>query len=172
MPVPRKYDQETRHRAARTSQHWRRAFRARASGVSTAVGELLDINPGTLWGWVARVEVDSRARPGSSSEAAAKLLRCGVRSPSCVESATFPEGVSVCATAWFDRQLRWQSFYIGCYRHGFGAVPTCRALCQHDGSIGSSTYYAKRSRPVSGADWDDGQAARLVLDPYWADRSV
>jgi transposase-like protein len=37
------------------------------------VGELLDINPGTLRGWIERVEVDSGARPGVTTEASAEL---------------------------------------------------------------------------------------------------
>jgi transposase len=39
------------------------------------VGELLDINPGTLRGWIERAEIDAGTRPGVSSEESAELVR-------------------------------------------------------------------------------------------------
>ena len=37
------------------------------------VGELLDINPGTLRGWIERVEIDAGDRSGVSTETSAEL---------------------------------------------------------------------------------------------------
>jgi putative transposase len=45
-------------------------------------------------------------------------------------------------------------------------------LSEHDVPISPSTYYAHRAVPVSGADWDDAQAANAVLDAYRANRSL
>ena len=37
------------------------------------VGELLDVKPATLRGWVERAEIDAGQRPGVSSEAEARI---------------------------------------------------------------------------------------------------
>ncbi len=74
MPAPRKYDQETRDRAIRMYRDRRRdqpeepllAARRR-------VGELLDIKPETLRGWVERLEIDAGERPGVPSNIEARL---------------------------------------------------------------------------------------------------
>ncbi len=74
MPAPRKYDQETRDRAVRMYQERRRDHAAESALTSRRrVGELLDINTGTLRGWIERGEIDTGARPGVTSEAAAEL---------------------------------------------------------------------------------------------------
>ena len=74
MPAPRKYDQETRDRALRMYQDRRRdtpgesALQARRR-----VGELLDIQPPTLRGWIERVEIDAGQRPGVPSAIEARV---------------------------------------------------------------------------------------------------
>lgn len=76
MPAPRKYDQETRDRAVRFYEERRRDHPGESAIESRRrVGELLDINPGTLRGWIERVEVDSGARPGTTSEENAEITR-------------------------------------------------------------------------------------------------
>lgn len=74
MPAPRKYDQETRDRAVRMFQERRRDFPAE-SGLAARrrVGELLDVKPETLRGWVEQVEIDAGARPGVSSATEARI---------------------------------------------------------------------------------------------------
>ena len=75
MPAPRKYDQETRDRALRMYQDRRRdtpgesALQARRR-----VGELLDIQPPTLRGWIERVEIDAGQRPGVPSAIEARVM--------------------------------------------------------------------------------------------------
>lgn len=65
MPAPRKYDQETRDRAMRMYQDRRRDFpEESALQARRRVGELLDIKPDTLRGWIERVEIDAGQRPG------------------------------------------------------------------------------------------------------------
>ena len=77
MPATRKYDQETRDRAVKMYRD-RRREKPSESAVEARrrVGELLDINPGTLRDWVERAEVDAGQRPGipSATEARVKEL--------------------------------------------------------------------------------------------------
>lgn len=76
MPAPRKYDQETRDRAVRLYQERRRDHVSESAIESRRrIGELLDINPGTLRGWIEQVEIDSGSRPGVTSEDNAELVR-------------------------------------------------------------------------------------------------
>jgi transposase-like protein len=74
MPALRKYDQETRDRAVRMYQE-RRRDNPKESGLEARkrVGELLDVKPDTLRGWIERVEVDAGQRPGVPSAIEAKL---------------------------------------------------------------------------------------------------
>ena len=77
MPALRKYDQETRDRAVRMYRDRRRDFPAESAlHARRRVGELLDIKPDTLRGWIERVEIDGGERPGvpSSVEARVKEL--------------------------------------------------------------------------------------------------
>jgi transposase len=84
VPAPRKYDQETRDRAVRMYQERRRDFPAESAlQARKRVGELLDINPATLRGWIQRVEVDTGVRPGTSSDASEELKACAGRTRSC-----------------------------------------------------------------------------------------
>jgi transposase-like protein len=74
MPAPRKYDQETRDRAVRMYQDRRRDFSAESAlEARRRVGELLDVKPDTLRGWVERVEIDAGQRPGVPSPVEARI---------------------------------------------------------------------------------------------------
>jgi transposase-like protein len=74
MPAPRKYDQETRDRAVRMFQDRRRDFPAESAlQARRRVGELLDIKPETLRGWIERVEIDAGQRPGVPSSVEARI---------------------------------------------------------------------------------------------------
>jgi transposase len=74
MPAPRKYDQETRDRAVRMYQDRRRDFPAESAlQARRRVGELLDVKPDTLRGWVERVEIDAGERPGAPSSVEARI---------------------------------------------------------------------------------------------------
>src|SRR3954452_5350121 len=74
MPAPRKYDQETRDRAVRMYQERRRDFPAESAlQARRRVGELLDVRPDTLRGWIERTEIDSGQRSGVTSEVAAEV---------------------------------------------------------------------------------------------------
>jgi transposase len=76
VPAPRKYDQETRDRAVRLYTERRRDFPAESAvAARRRVGELLDLNPGTLRGWIERVEVDTGTRPGISTDTSEELAR-------------------------------------------------------------------------------------------------
>jgi transposase len=74
MPAPRKYDQETRDRAVRMYQDRRRDFPAESAlQARRRVGELLDVKPETLRGWVERAEIDAGQRPGVPSSVEARI---------------------------------------------------------------------------------------------------
>ncbi len=74
MPVPRKYDQETRDRAVRMFEERRRDFPAE-SGLQARkrIGELLDVSPATMRGWIERKEIDTGQRPGVTTDVSAEL---------------------------------------------------------------------------------------------------
>ena len=76
MPAPRKYDQETRDRAVRMYQERRRAHPGESAiECRRQVGALIDVHSETLRGWVERVEVDAGARPGTTTDEHAELIR-------------------------------------------------------------------------------------------------
>ena len=65
MPAPRKYDQETRDRAVRMYEDRRREKPAESMlEARRRVGEVLDIKPETLRGWIEQRQVDAGERPG------------------------------------------------------------------------------------------------------------
>jgi transposase-like protein len=74
MPALRKYDQETRDRAVRMYQDRRRDFPDESAlQARRRVGELLDVKPETLRGWIERVEIDAGQRPGVPSSVDARI---------------------------------------------------------------------------------------------------
>lgn len=74
MPAPRKCDQETRDRAVRMFGERRRDFPGESAVQSRVrVGELLDVSPATMRGWIERKQTDTRQRPGVSSDVSAEL---------------------------------------------------------------------------------------------------
>jgi transposase len=74
MPAPRKYDQETRERALRMYLDRQRDNDGESALSSRRrVGELLDIKPETLRGWIERSEIDSGQRPGVPSATEARI---------------------------------------------------------------------------------------------------
>ncbi len=76
MPAPRKYDQETRDRAVRLYQERRRDHTSESAIESRRrIGELLDLEPDTLRGWVERAEIDAGARPGVTTEEISEIVR-------------------------------------------------------------------------------------------------
>ena len=76
MPAPRKYDQETRQRAVRLYVERRRDHTSESAVESRRrIGELLDINPGTLRGWIERAEVDAGERAGVTTSENAELVK-------------------------------------------------------------------------------------------------
>ena len=76
MPAPRKYDQETRDRAVRMYQERRQAYPGEsAKEARRQIGALIDVKPETMRGWVERAEVDAGARPGTTTDEQAELIR-------------------------------------------------------------------------------------------------
>ena len=74
MPAPRKYDQETRDRAIRMYEDRQRDFPEESMLESRRRdGELLDIKPETLRGWIERKEIDAGRRPGVPTSVDARI---------------------------------------------------------------------------------------------------
>jgi transposase len=74
VPAPRKYDKESRDRALRMYRDRRRDQPEESLlAARRRVGELLDIKPETLRGWIEREEVDAGDRPGVPSKVEARL---------------------------------------------------------------------------------------------------
>ena len=74
MPAPRKYDQETRDRAVRMYEDRRRDVPAESMlQARRRVGELLDVKPETLRGWIERKEIDAGQRPGVPTAVDARI---------------------------------------------------------------------------------------------------
>jgi transposase len=74
MPALRKYDRETRDRAVRMYQDRRRDFADESAlQARRRVGELLDVKPETLRGWIERAEIDAGQRPGVPSSVEARI---------------------------------------------------------------------------------------------------
>jgi transposase len=69
MPALRKYDSETRERAVRLFRDRRRDKPAESvTRACRDTGELVDVNPDTLRGWINRDEIDRGDRPGVPTE--------------------------------------------------------------------------------------------------------
>jgi len=76
MGMQRKYDSETKQRAVRLYEERRRDHPGESAIQSRRrVGELIDVNPGTLRGWIEQAEIDSGARAGVTTTDNAELVR-------------------------------------------------------------------------------------------------
>ena len=108
MPAPRKYDQETRERAARLYEERRRDVSAEsASAARRHVGELRGINPETLRHWIERREVDSGTRSGVPSELAEEVKALRRENAELKRANEILKTASAFfAAAELDRQLR------------------------------------------------------------------
>ncbi|HET6948980.1 MAG TPA: IS3 family transposase [Acidimicrobiales bacterium] len=174
MPAARKYDQETRDRAVRMYQDRRRDFpEESALQARRRVGELLDVKPETLRGWVERVEIDAGERPGVPTAVEARIRELER------ENAELRRANEILktASAFFGRggARPPTGLIVDCidtYRDRFGVEPICRVLSEHDLAIAPSTYWVHRAQPVSDADWDDAHMANAALDTWRANRSL
>src|SRR3954462_10122909 len=72
MAAPRKYPDELRERATRMAVEARRDP-ATKPGALARIGEQLGINPETLRNWVIQAEIDEGARPGTTTDEAARI---------------------------------------------------------------------------------------------------
>ncbi|MHB1927819.1 MAG: hypothetical protein ACYCUG_00010 [Acidimicrobiales bacterium] len=77
----RRYDRETQQRAVRLYRDRRRENPAESALASRRrVGELVDVKPETLRGWVERAEIEAGTREGITKDENAEIAR-GRRHP-------------------------------------------------------------------------------------------
>jgi len=62
--------------------------------------------------------------------------------------------------------------FIDIYRARFGLSPICAVLTQHGISIAPSTYYARRSMPVTPAELEDAYLANTLVTLHRENWSV
>lgn len=72
MVAPRKYPDELRERATRLAVEARRDP-ASSPGAVKRIADQLGVHPEALRTWVKRAEIDDGARPGTTSEDAARI---------------------------------------------------------------------------------------------------
>lgn len=72
MPAPKKYTDELRERAVRLVLELRKSS-GQKQGAVARVADQLGVNRETLRNWVNQAEVDSGARPGTSSADAQRI---------------------------------------------------------------------------------------------------
>ena len=73
MAAPRKYPDELRERATRMAVEARQDPASRA-GALARIAKQLGINPETLRNWVTQAEIDGGVRPGTTTDAAQRLI--------------------------------------------------------------------------------------------------
>jgi transposase-like protein len=72
----RRYDRETQERAVRLYRDRRRENPAESALASRRrVGELVDVKPETLRGWVERAEIEAGTREGTTTDENAEIAR-------------------------------------------------------------------------------------------------
>jgi transposase len=73
MAAPRKYPDELRERAIRLVLDAKAEPDSAGRNVCKRIGERLGISPETLRGWVKQAEIDAGARPGTTTDQAARV---------------------------------------------------------------------------------------------------
>ncbi|WP_413774234.1 IS3 family transposase [Brevibacterium sp. JSBI002] len=162
MPAPSKYPAEVRDRAVRMVNE--KLTNDPALAVSTAcrlVGEQIGINKNTLRNWVKQNHVDSGKTPGMTTDDKHRItelekeIRELRRANEILRKASAyfcPGGARPPLTNIDD--------FIDDNRDEFGVEPICRVLSGTGVQIAASSYYARKSRPVSerersDAVWDE-----------------
>lgn len=105
MPVPRKYPEELKARATRLCLD---ALKDpdRAEGCFGRVGEELDINAETLRGWVRQAQIDSGARPGTTTSDAERICQLEAENKELRRANAILKSASAFFAAELDRPSR------------------------------------------------------------------
>jgi len=115
------------------------------------VGELLDINAGTLRGWIERAEIDAGQRPGVPTVVEARVKELERENAELRRAnEILQDGVRRFSPPPTRPQTALIVAYIDAYKDRFGVEPICRVLTEHDMAIAPSTCYAgpaQRRRP-------------------------
>ncbi|MER7007485.1 IS3 family transposase [Dactylosporangium sp. NPDC000555] len=171
MAAPRKYPDELRERAVRLVFEMRKST-GQKQGAIARVADQLGVHREALRGWVRQAEVDSAARPGTSSEDGQRIaeLEREVRelrraNDILKAAAKFLRAVARPAT---DQIVAFLDIYGALY----GVEPICQVLRDAGLPIAPSTYYAARNRPPSTRSVRDDELCRLIQAAYDANYRV
>jgi transposase len=100
MPAQRKYPEELRERAVRMVLEIR-ARDGKGRGELARVGRQLGVHPEALRGWVRQAEIDSGARPGTTTDDAARIVELERE----VRELRRANEILKAASAYFAREL-------------------------------------------------------------------
>ncbi|MCT1891860.1 IS3 family transposase, partial [Brevibacterium luteolum] len=162
-PAPSKYPAEVRDRAVRMVNEKLACEPALAvSAACRLVGEQVGINKNTLRNWVKQNHVDSGKAPGMTSDDKQRItdLEKEVRELRRANEILRKASALFCPGGARPPLTDIDGF-IDDHRHEFGVEPICRTLSQTGVQVAASSYYARKTRPVS---------ARKQADAKWDDR--
>jgi transposase len=100
MPAQRKYPEELRERAVKMVLEIR-AREGKGRGELARVGRQLGVHPEALRGWVRQTEIDSGARPGITTDDAARIAELERE----VRELRRANEILKAASAYFAREL-------------------------------------------------------------------
>ncbi len=174
MPAPCKYDQETRDRAVRLCLE-RRRDDGNESAIESRrrIGELLDVNPGTLRAGSNGPRWTLGSGRGLAARRTPSWSACVRRTPNCAGRMRSSRPRRLFRGGGARPRTFLVVDCIDAFKDRFGVEPICRVLSEHGTQIAPSIYYAHRSaQRVSQADWDDAQMANRLADLWRANRSL
>ncbi len=106
MAAPRKYPDELRERAIRLVLDAKAEPGSNGKNICRRVGDQLGINPETLRGWVKQAEIDAGARPGTTTDQAARIAQLERENRELRRANAILKSASAFFAAEFDRPQR------------------------------------------------------------------
>ncbi|WP_246106411.1 IS3 family transposase [Pseudonocardia kunmingensis] len=176
MPAPRKFDDETRARAVRLYADRLRDHGASKLAARKHVGELLDINPGTIRNWVEaeeRAARPARSDADGSADTAAELRRLRAENAELRRVNEILKTASAFFAGGGARPpTQVKLCYVHAYRHRFGVEPICAVLSEHGMKIAPGTYYKWLTCPVRPRELEEAYLVNAIVDLYRRNKRV
>ncbi|MFF3951511.1 IS3 family transposase [Streptomyces sp. NPDC001902] len=150
MARPSPYPLELRKRAVRMVAEVRPEYDTEWSAMKAVAAKLGIGTTETLRKWVRQDQIDSGARPGTTTEESAELKRLRKENAELKRANEILKAASGFLRGRARPATHTLVTFIDEYRNRFGGVePICTVLTEHGLSIAPSTYYAAKSRPPS-----------------------